>query len=452
MKRLLLGALSLSTLSMPALAVVENDVYETFEGIECKNLYNISRNYSSPEFLVTPAAEFNNKTRSMIVKDGKLYIAHSRTIIEGEESNDYAHLLVYDQKTGVFERQVQLTVGGEPISGLLCANQVGVDDFGNIWLMGLCGNTEKTPWRIYHVKDVTTGESELIAELTVPADESIAYGRHDYYDLVGDVTGKEAGTVVMSPVASGKSTFVIGFAREQGSDQWGPHMTGGEYYAQDMVDTYPEGLTTWDGAPQIRILRDETYSGGIFYIDPFVGYPALYDTEGALIDSFAAQLDAIDGVNMNANGMNEFSMAGQNYAVIAKTDYDKGVGSQVRVIRLGEGSAFAGSAIAWDLPAKGLGTLTDTGSRMFGICPCVVTDENGKQGCYLSIYKCNNGLATYLISEPGFVAGVNDVIADHDANAPVEMYNLNGVRVDGNPAPGLYLKRQGSTVTKVFVK
>lgn len=452
MKRLLLGVLGLSALSTPAIAVVEDDTYEAFEGIECKNLYNISRNYSSTEFLATPAAEFNNKTRSMIVKDGKLYIAHSRTIIKDEESNDYAHLIVYDQKTGAFEGQVQLTVAGEPITGLLCANQVGVDDFGNVWLMGLCGTTEKTPWRLYHVKDLATGDTELVAELTLPAEESIAYGRHDYYDLVGDVTGKEAGTVIMSPVASGKSTFVVGFEREQGSDQWGPHMTGCEYYAQDMPETYPAGLTTWDGAPQIRILRDESHSGGIYYVDPFVGYPALYDTEGALLDSFAAQLDVIDGVNMNANGMNEFEMAGKNFAVIAKTDYDKGVGSQVRVIRLGEGAAFSGSAIAWDLPAKGLGTLTDTGSRMFGICPDVVTDENGKQGCYLSLYKCNNGLATYLISEPGFKAGVNDIVADHDANAPVEMYNLNGVRVDGDAAPGLYLLRQGSTVTKVVIK
>lgn len=228
-------------------------------------------------------------------------------------------------------------------------------------------------------------------------------------------------------------------------------MGGGSYYTQDMAETYPADLTTWDGAPMIRILRDEEHSGNLYYIDPFNGYPSIYDVEGALIDSFAGAAETVDGIQANSNGVNEFEMAGKNYFVFAKTDYDKGVGSQVRVATLGEGMTFEGSAPCWDLPANGLGTVTDTGSRMFGICPSVVTDENGKEGCYLSLYKCNGGLATYLLSEPGFKAGVNDIVADTDANAPVEMFDLNGRRVE-NAAPGLYIQRQGSTITKVVVK
>lgn len=45
--------------------------------------------------------------------------------------------------------------------------------------------------------------------------------------------------------------------------------------------------------------------------------------------------------------------------------------------------------------------------------------------------------------------GVASIIADD--NAPVEYYNLHGVRVS-NPATGVYIRRQGSTVTKVYVK
>ncbi len=44
-----------------------------------------------------------------------------------------------------------------------------------------------------------------------------------------------------------------------------------------------------------------------------------------------------------------------------------------------------------------------------------------------------------------------DAIAADDANAPVEYFNLQGVRVD-NPANGLYITRQGSKVSKVVVK
>ncbi len=45
--------------------------------------------------------------------------------------------------------------------------------------------------------------------------------------------------------------------------------------------------------------------------------------------------------------------------------------------------------------------------------------------------------------------GVSDIAADD--NAPVEYYNLQGVRVE-NPAAGLYIRRQGSKVSKVIVK
>ncbi len=49
-------------------------------------------------------------------------------------------------------------------------------------------------------------------------------------------------------------------------------------------------------------------------------------------------------------------------------------------------------------------------------------------------------------------AGVDDVVVDN-ANAPVEWYNLQGVRVDGNNlASGIYIKVQGNKTTKVLVK
>lgn len=47
------------------------------------------------------------------------------------------------------------------------------------------------------------------------------------------------------------------------------------------------------------------------------------------------------------------------------------------------------------------------------------------------------------------MSGIDRVEAD--ANAPVEYYNLQGVRVD-NPSAGLYIRRQGNKATKVYVK
>jgi hypothetical protein len=49
-------------------------------------------------------------------------------------------------------------------------------------------------------------------------------------------------------------------------------------------------------------------------------------------------------------------------------------------------------------------------------------------------------------------AGVNDLVVDIDENAPVEYYNLNGVRIANPTDPGLYIRRQGATATKVVIK
>ena len=75
--------------------------------------------------------------------------------------------------------------------------------------------------------------------------------------------------------------------------------------------------------------------------------------------------------------------------------------------------------------------------------------------------KNNINLVVYLVNtETGIIenaytikardlAGVNDVIVDQPADAPVEYYNLQGIRV-ANPAQGqIYIQRQGNTATKI---
>ncbi len=50
-------------------------------------------------------------------------------------------------------------------------------------------------------------------------------------------------------------------------------------------------------------------------------------------------------------------------------------------------------------------------------------------------------------------AGIGDVTVDENSEYPVEWYNLQGVKADGeNLAPGLYIRRQGREVKKIIVK
>lgn len=59
-------------------------------------------------------------------------------------------------------------------------------------------------------------------------------------------------------------------------------------------------------------------------------------------------------------------------------------------------------------------------------------------------------LKSITITYAPYVSGIGDLEAD-SADAPVEYYNLQGVRIE-NPESGLYIRRQGNKTTKVLIK
>lgn len=59
------------------------------------------------------------------------------------------------------------------------------------------------------------------------------------------------------------------------------------------------------------------------------------------------------------------------------------------------------------------------------------------------------GYTTYTFEQKQ--TAITDIEAEFDENAPVEYFNLQGIRVD-NPSNGLYIRRQGNKVEKILVK
>lgn len=58
-----------------------------------------------------------------------------------------------------------------------------------------------------------------------------------------------------------------------------------------------------------------------------------------------------------------------------------------------------------------------------------------------------------LVVRQNISTGIEDITAGDANEAPVEYYNLRGIRVsDTNLAPGLYIRRQGNVATKVLIK
>jgi hypothetical protein len=68
---------------------------------------------------------------------------------------------------------------------------------------------------------------------------------------------------------------------------------------------------------------------------------------------------------------------------------------------------------------------------------------------YAYFYASNDG--RYFQINLNEESAVSDITVDETSDAPVEYYNLQGVRV-ANPQGGLFIKRQGNKASKVIIK
>ena len=456
-KSLLLATMLLAGSS--AFAAKDAATYEPVDGYTLTNLWVRSQFIGTEDWNALPIPGPNYARTSAIYGD-KVYIAQSKKT-GGDGLVDEGSLIELDFMTGEVVRTIDLTIDGAPMSGLLCANQVVADDFGHL-LVGsyiassfVAANPETgaeahaNPIKIYDV-DLTNGACTLVAELGIPEDEAEANvtGRIDYFDVIGDITGAKAPATVMCAIASGQTPAIYGWRLEQGETEWHGHLAGGEYVADYMREVFPADQTQWGTAPFVRILKDEEFSGELFYVDGNTTVPSLYNTEGTMIESFAS-VETELWPSTGANGVGEFSIGGDNFVAYVEGQYDAPHSCQVYICKLGENSSFEGMQKMYLFPTEGLGQTSDAGNRIHSIATKVVTDENGKEGAYVLTHKCANGIGVYLFAQEGFQSGVKGVEVVEE-NAPVEYFNLQGVRV-ANPENGLYIRRQGAKAEKVVL-
>lgn len=83
------------------------------------------------------------------------------------------------------------------------------------------------------------------------------------------------------------------------------------------------------------------------------------------------------------------------------------------------------------------------------------TAVSGSQGNVHRTHATRVARTVPVTKVSGTTTGVEDIATDNaqDSNAPVEYYNINGQKVSGESlVPGVYIRRQGNTATKVYVK
>ncbi len=106
-------------------------------------------------------------------------------------------------------------------------------------------------------------------------------------------------------------------------------------------------------------------------------------------------------------------------------------------------------AIGSTYPESGLGESSSWGGNVgFNSIDYEITSDNNLNLWVMVPYQ---GIAMYQFKP--IPSGVENILGSTAEEMPVEWYNLQGARVDGtNLAPGIYIRRQGSTVSKVLVK
>ena len=466
MKKTLLAAAMALIFTGSAMAVTDGKTYAPVNGFTCTNLWinDIYNNPSGWEQMPWMVDKMPGKARTACIGevDGKdvVIVGYSKTINVNDASNDYAHLVLLDFATGDIIKTLQLTCDGQPIAGLLSANQVGSDNFGHVWIMGLHGrlvDADETilPVTLYMVDNFETGACSKAAELYINKEDvgvvSAEASRLDYSTLVGDITRKEARCTFMTSSNCTDLPMVHGWTCEQGSDEWTGAFDGET--SLGFLETYPEGVTSWASASMTRIILNEDYNNDNFYVDSWVTCPTIYQPSGAMIDSFKAAPALAPAVG--TNGVGEFTLGDRNFICYSVNQYVAPEFCEVRIAELGENMAFDGMTSYWKVPEGGLGNVSDGGNRIHSVETKVYTDENGKQGAYLLTYKGTNGIGVYAIAEEGWEGpaegSVSDIVSDN-SNAPVEYFNLQGVRLDSPAAGELIIKRQGTEVSKMIVR
>lgn len=478
MKKLLLSA-SLILAASTAFAVTDGQSYEAKKGLTITNLWTIDRVHNKADY---EALAIANKSARTAATDGKVvYVGLSME--EGQTT-----LERFDLETGALLEPLALKLNGEAYLGTLCANQVGLDDYGHLYVAPY--NTNSAGDGAFKVYLVNTENGELTLAGSNAMEFMGGIGRIDYCDVKGDLTGVESSCTVIA-AASTADIIVYGWTMPQGSTEWEGAFTGMPY--QQVTGTYPADQTIFNYGSVAKHVKDGTGDLGMFYVDGFTTFPTLYGSDGAMIDNLGnADLMVTDKETgtttgtvpapsgAGTNGIAELSCGAQNIIGYSEGQYPSDGNAQVIITAVDDEYTFSSMEHLWTVPADGFSTTSDGGKRVHCIQGVQLDpDANGKNATLLLTFKCFNGLAVYRIAEEGYSAqgGVaenvvanaqitvnGDVIAVSEVAEAIEVYNIAGQKVAqannatevAAPAAGVYVVKATvageQTVAKVVVR
>ena len=295
-------------------------------------------------------------------------------------------------------------------------------------------------------KDVVGTYNATSQSISFPADNGIAWeayndeactdmaGYFSIYDLEGAV--KSEGSV-----GGGDDTGWIYIGEASFEDAW--ILPGFSFDRSDPAYVY-----------NVPLQRSETDSNIYRLVDPYhaIGFPAIQGNSSKTVGYIMIDVTDPAHVVINANGV-EAGFANSSAGITQLYCFN----SLGMYAAQGYDPSFVVSVLGDEMPIT---TFTDgviTLGYYDGIDGREYDANFGIQSAKTGGYQWQDNAGNPIdmsgkIVFPEGWNGVNDVMTDNNANAPVEYFNLQGVRVD-NPAAGqLIIRKQGKEVSKVLVK
>lgn len=428
-------------LASSAFAATDGQTYEAKDGFTCENVWILDRVHTSDAFLASKLVQSSNGVSA--VSDGtNVYVgictADGLGVIE-----------VYSLATGEYIKTISLTLNGEAYGGTLAVYNVGYDEYGHFYVAPYQANSEGTGNELVYLCDLETGALTSVGEL--PFDGGS--GRVDFIDVIGDLTGVEAGATILG-AASNNNLNVFQWTLAKGATTWEGGWDGS--FFKEVSGTYPADQTVFNYGTKVKMVKPSDNGAlNLFYIDGFTTLPALYDNNASLLDSFkdvdVIKTDKETGVTTGtvpepaagANGIAEATLGEQNFIIYPEGQYDAPHACQAVVTTVNADLEFSSMKHLWTLPADGLGQQSDGGRRYHSLERVdLPKDAAGRSAFYLLTYKCYNGMGVYKIAEEGYgsvseIAAVNNAKISVNANvirvsetaASIEVYNLLGQKV-----------------------
>ncbi len=361
--------------------------------------------------------------RAMVALDGKVYVTYRS---ENSKTADL-YLRVYDGETGEHLSDINLWGNGDAQIGYFPLNNVCKDSRGNVVIANMVLNASTSPVALHKV-NLATGELTKICEVNTTGSYRI-----DHASVEGDVTS---------------GTFTVFLPQSNGNTVTRYFFVDGELdhsYTSKIGSYYPSSVSVLGIAPRVWPINSFTAiaNGGSIH-------PTLYTFNGSastLKSSVGKASSTIVPQSTEANGFTRFQYKGTTYMVYPWNTYDGDNGWQFALTR-SDNDMSTGSLVTV-FPKKGLGFINST--TMSAPADAEVSADGNTATVY--VYATGNGLAAYRLAPKSTSTGIDNIENENISDGPVEYFDLQGRRLSAKPsAPGLYIRRHGSSSSKILIR